>query len=60
MVTVFYKTYCTSSKKTMEWFETNHIAYTKCQIKSISKDQLISILRMTDHGIEDIVKKMEI
>lgn len=49
----------TSCRKTIDWFNDNHIPFEQIKInhKGISKDQLKEILRLTSNGLDDVLKR---
>lgn len=56
MITIYQRSSCGSSQKAMHWLDNNRISYKKSNIECLSHKQLITILKLTDNGMEDIVK----
>ena len=56
MITVYYKKANYSSNKALEWLDKHAIEYRLCQIEHITKENIISVLSLTQNGINDIVK----
>ncbi|WP_404890567.1 thioredoxin domain-containing protein [Lactococcus garvieae] len=56
MITIYYRNSCLSSRKAINWLNDHHIHYRKCSIDCVSSDDLSYMLRLTENGIDDIVK----
>ena len=55
MLTVFMKTNCKSSREARMWLDGFSIAYKIKSTINITREELVKILSLTDHGFEDIV-----
>ncbi|MEQ7203812.1 Spx/MgsR family RNA polymerase-binding regulatory protein [Lactococcus lactis] len=55
----FYSTWSLSSRKTKKWLNFYNLNFEEIKIadKSLSHDQLIEILALTDNGFPDIISK---
>lgn len=56
MIKIFYSVGCQSSDKAMDWFKERSIDFEKRKIRSISIKELISLLSLTDKGMEEVLK----
>lgn len=56
MITIYQRSSCSSSKKAMQWLDFNRLTYEKKKIDFLSRAQLITILSLTENGLEDIIK----
>ena len=56
MITIYQRSSCSSSKKAMQWLDFNRLTYEKKKIDFLSRTQLITILSLTENGLEDIIK----
>lgn len=55
-ITIYEKPSCNSSKIALRWLDNYNIEYEKLRINSISFNHMVSILKMTECGLEDIVR----
>ncbi|MFJ7726181.1 transcriptional regulator SpxA [Neobacillus sp. NPDC097160] len=57
MVNLYTTPSCTSCRKAKAWFEEHHIDYVERNILTdpLTKDEIKSILRMTDEGTDEII-----
>lgn len=56
MITIYYRNSCLSSRKAINWLNEHHIPYRKCTIDCVSCEDLSYMLRLTENGIDEIVK----
>ena len=55
MLTIFMKTNCSSSREARMWLDGFSISYKMKSIRSITQEELVKILSLTDNGFEDII-----
>lgn len=56
MITLYYRGSCNSSQRALAWFESNKIKVNIKKMSSITEKDLITLLSLTNKGIEEIVK----
>ncbi len=56
MITIYYRNSCLSSRKAINWLNAHHIPYQKYAIDCVSCRDLSYMLRLTENGVDDIVK----
>jgi len=59
MVTLYVTPSCTSCRKAKKWFQDNEIPFVERNMfsKSLSKEEIKQILRLTENGTEEIISK---
>src|SRR5690625_2356533 len=59
MVTLYGTPSCTSCRKAKKWFQDNEIPFVERNMfsKSLSKEEIKQILRLTENGTEEIISK---
>ncbi|WP_285013723.1 ArsC/Spx/MgsR family protein [Lactococcus garvieae] len=57
MIKIYYNNSCSSSKSALTWFKNYNIKVQKNKVSTITRDELIKILTLSDNGIEDILKR---
>lgn len=55
-ITIYEKPSCSSSRLALRWMENHNLEYEKLRINSISFNHLVSILKKTECGLDDIVR----
>lgn len=55
-ITIYEKPSCNSSKIALRWLNNYNLEYEKLRINSISFKHLVWILKMTECGLDDIVR----
>ena len=55
MLTIFMKTNCSSSREARMWLDGFSISYKMKSIRSITREELVKILSLTENGFEDIL-----
>ena len=55
MLILFMKTSCSSSREARMWLDGFSISYKMKSIRSITREELVKVLSLTDHGFEDII-----
>lgn len=56
MITVYYRSRCSSSGKTLKWLEAHNIEYKKKDIGMLTQENILLILASSTNGIDDILK----
>lgn len=59
LISIYYRTNCTSSKKALKWLEDHHLEFNSKNINCISVTELIRIVSVTHNGIPDIIKRTQ-
>lgn len=59
-ITIYEKPSCNSSKIALRCLDNYNIEYEKLRINSISFKHLVSILKMTECGLDDIVRTQRV
>ena len=59
MIEVYYRSNCGSSRRALEWFQSYNIEVQKYKITSLNKKDLFKLLKLSDGGIEGIIKKSQ-
>ncbi|QGG60597.1 hypothetical protein [Loigolactobacillus bifermentans] len=59
MITLFYSSNCTSSRKAVQWLEDHQIPYVKRYIRKAppSVDELKCMMQHVENGLDDILAK---
>lgn len=57
MIKVYYRGSCGSSKRALSWFEKYKLEVEKHQISKISREDIVQLLRFSEEGLKDIVKR---
>ncbi|WP_338962272.1 ArsC/Spx/MgsR family protein [Lactococcus garvieae] len=55
-ITIYEKPSCSSSRVALIWLDNHNLEYEKLRMNSISFKHLVSILKMTECGLDDIVR----
>lgn len=56
MIHIYHRKTCGSSKRAMKWLDLCQLDYKAYSIESISKQELLRVLQLTDFGTHDLVK----
>lgn len=57
MIKIYYKGSCGSSRRAISWFEKYNIDVQKQQISKITRNDLVKLLKYSDEGLIDILKR---
>ncbi|MFQ6324447.1 ArsC/Spx/MgsR family protein [Lactococcus garvieae] len=57
MIKMYYRGGCGSSKRALLWFQKYHLNTEKTLITCITKQELIQLLKFSEKGIKDILKR---
>lgn len=57
MIKIYYRGSCGSSRRAYSWFEKYDINVQKQQISKMTRNDLVKILKDSDEGLIDIVKR---
>lgn len=57
MIKVYFRGSCVSSRRAFSWFEKYNINVQKQQISKMTRNDLVKILKHSDEGLIDIVKR---
>ncbi|WP_285121983.1 ArsC/Spx/MgsR family protein [Lactococcus petauri] len=57
MIKIYYKGSCGSSRRAISWFEKYNIDVQKQQISKMTRNDLVKLLKHSDEGLIDILKR---
>ncbi|MFK4908773.1 ArsC/Spx/MgsR family protein [Lactococcus petauri] len=57
MIKVYFRGNCGSSRRAFSWFEKYNINVQKYQISKMTRSDLVKLLKLSDEGLKDIVKR---
>lgn len=57
MIKVYYRGSCGSSKRALAWFDKYNLEVECHQISKMHREDLITLLRFSEEGLKDIVKR---
>ena len=57
MIKIYYKGSCGSSRRAISWFEKYNIDVQKQQISKMNRNDLVKLLKHSDEGLIDILKR---
>lgn len=59
MIKIYYRSNCGSSRRALEWFQSYNIEVQKHKITDLNQKDLFTLLKLSDGGIEGIIKKSQ-
>ncbi|MFQ6324153.1 ArsC/Spx/MgsR family protein [Lactococcus garvieae] len=57
MIKIYYRGSCGSSRRAISWFEKYNIDVQKQQISKMTRNDLVKLLKHSDEGLIDILKR---
>lgn len=57
MIKIYYRGSCGSSRRAISWFEKYNIGVQKHQISKMTRNDLVKLLKHSDEGLIDILKR---
>lgn len=57
MIKVYFRGSCGSSRRAFSWFEKYNINVQKYQISKMIRSDLVKLLKLSDEGLKDIIKR---
>lgn len=57
MIKIYYRGSCGSSRRAISWFEKYNIEVQKHQISKMTRNDLVKLLKHSDEGLIDILKR---